>query len=125
MNPGTLIPLPTFLLVIFSVGMGVAGQLLMKQGMLAHPELRLQFGALISALTQPYVLLGFACYGVASLSWLFVLSRVPLSVAYPMLSLGYAAIALLSWHYFGETLTTTKLLGIGAIFLGVVLLSRP
>ena len=115
---------PTFFLVIFSVGLGVAGQLLMKQGMLASPNLRLEAAALVRALLQPYVVAGFVCYGVASISWLMVLSRVPLSIAYPMLSLGYAAIALLSWYFFGESLTSIKAIGIVSILVGIFLLSR-
>ncbi|HLT59434.1 MAG TPA: SMR family transporter [Limnochordales bacterium] len=116
--------LATFSLVIFSVAMGVAGQLFMKRGMLAHPNLQLEASALLRALLQPAVLVGFACYGVASISWLMVLSRVPLSVAYPMLSLGYAAVAVLSWYFFGEPLSPVKLAGILAILAGIVLLSR-
>lgn len=116
--------LATLLLVVFSVGMGVAGQLLMKQGMLAHPDLRLEAAAIVRAIMEPAVLLGFVCYGIASISWLVVLSRVPLSIAYPMLSLGYAAVALLSWHFFGEALNATKSFGILAILCGIILLSR-
>lgn len=115
---------PTLGLVFFSVGMGVAGQLLMKQGMLSFPGLRLELSLLLKVFTQPYIVVGFACYGVASISWLFVLSRVPVSVAYPMLSLGYAAVALLSWRLFGETLTGQKIAGIIAILGGIVLLAR-
>lgn len=115
---------PTFMLVVFSVSMGVAGQLLMKQGMVAHPNLRLEVTAIARVLLQPYVIAGFACYAIASLSWLVVLSRAPLSVAYPMLSLGYAAVAVLSWQLFGEALTGGKLAGIIAILIGIILLSR-
>lgn len=116
--------LATFLMIFFSVGMGVIGQLLMKQGMLAHPGLKLDLQAMLRAILQPYVLLGFTCYGIAAISWLLVLSRVPLSIAYPMLSLGYAAVAVLSWYFFGEALSTVKGLGILTILVGIVLLSR-
>lgn len=115
---------PTFLLVLFSVGMGVAGQLLLKRGMMAHPDLQLELAALLKAVLQPSVVMGFACYGLAAVSWLLVLSRVPLSVAYPMLSLGYAAVAVLSWYFFGEPLTAVKAAGILAILGGIVLLSQ-
>src|SRR5690606_7205893 len=104
---------PTLLLVLFSVSLGVAGQLFMKQGTLALGGLRAEIPALVRAVLQPYVLVGFACYGVASISWLIVLSRVPLSIAYPMLSLGYAAVAVLSWYFFGEPLSPVKLAEIG------------
>src|SRR5690606_10293499 len=53
---GTGMSLATLLLVVFSVGMGVAGQLLMKQGMLAHPDLRLEAAAIVRAIMEPAVL---------------------------------------------------------------------
>lgn len=114
----------TWSLIILSVSLGVAGQLLMKRGMLAFPNLGFDIPALVRAILQPYVLAGFVCYGLASLSWLFVLSRAPVSVAYPMLSLGYAAVAVLSWLYFGEPLSVAKVIGILAILGGITLLSQ-
>lgn len=114
----------TLFLALFSIGLGVAGQMLMKQGMLAHPNLTFQLKALLGALMNTYVLLGFVCYGLASVSWLVVLSRLPLSIAYPMLSLGYVAVTVLSWHFFGEPLTPTKLVAVGFILVGIVVLSR-
>lgn len=116
--------LPTFGLVLVSVFLGVAGQLLMKRGMLAHPDLGFDVAGLTRAILQPYVLAGFVCYALASLTWLVVLSRVPVSVAYPMLSLGYAAVAVLSWFLFGESMAPVKVMGILLILGGITLLSR-
>ncbi|HUX74468.1 MAG TPA: EamA family transporter [Steroidobacteraceae bacterium] len=48
----------------------------------------------------------------------------PVSVAYPMLSLGYVVVAAASVLWLGETLSPAKVLGIGLICLGVVLVSR-
>jgi len=52
------------------------------------------------------------------------LSRVPVSVAYPMLSIGYLLNAIAAWAWFGEALGAQKLLGIGFIILGVWLIAR-
>ncbi|OUM92840.1 MAG: hypothetical protein BAA04_02270 [Firmicutes bacterium ZCTH02-B6] len=114
----------TLLLLIFSVAMGVVGQLLLKRGMMDNPLMELEVRAVVKAILQPAVLLGFVCYGLAAISWLVVLSRAPLSVAYPMLSLGYAAVAVLSWQLFGESMNAAKVVGIAAILGGIVLLSR-
>jgi multidrug transporter EmrE-like cation transporter len=56
--------------------------------------------------------------------WILALSRVDVSVAYPMLSLGYIVNALAASALFGEQLTPTKLVGIGIICLGVFVLAR-
>lgn len=117
--------LSTFLLVLFSVSFGVCGQILMKQGMLTlGGPVTLRLSVLPAMLLQPYVLLGFACYGIAAVSWLVVLSRAPLSVAYPMLSLGYVVGALLSWRLFGESMSAAKLAGLLLVSSGVILLAR-
>nr|ART37752.1 E373 [uncultured bacterium] len=56
--------------------------------------------------------------------WIMALSRVPVSIAYPMLSIGYAINAFVAWQWFGEVLTAQKLLGIGVIIVGVILVTR-
>ena len=39
--------------------------------------------------------------------WILGLSRVPVSVAYPMLSVGYIVNAILAWWLFGESITAS------------------
>ncbi|MGH7155332.1 MAG: EamA family transporter, partial [Acetobacteraceae bacterium] len=56
--------------------------------------------------------------------WLAVLSRVPVSAAYPMISIGFVIVALLGWAFLGETLTPTRVAGIAFICCGVLLVSR-
>jgi multidrug transporter EmrE-like cation transporter len=53
------------------------------------------------------------------------LSRVPVSIAYPMLSIGYVVSAIAAYFLFGEALGVTRWLGIGFIVVGVWLISRP
>jgi multidrug transporter EmrE-like cation transporter len=52
------------------------------------------------------------------------LSRVQVSIAYPMLSVGYVVNAIAAWYLFGEAVSLTRLLGIGVIILGVFILAR-
>lgn len=115
----------TVLLVLVCVALGVAGQLSLKHGikaLAARPGL--EMGLLAQAVLQPYVWLGLALYGISALLWLLVLARAPLSVAYPMLSLGYVAVAILSRLLFAEPLTAAKLLGILLVCFGVALLAQ-
>jgi drug/metabolite transporter (DMT)-like permease len=56
--------------------------------------------------------------------WIVGLSRVPVSIAYPMLSVGYIVNAVAAWYLFGESLTAQKLAGIGFIVCGVYLVAR-
>ena len=74
--------------------------------------------------TQGHFVAGVACYMVSLLVWIMGLSRVPVSVAYPMLSLGYVINAIAAFYLFGETVTVARWLGIGFLIVGVWLVAR-
>jgi undecaprenyl phosphate-alpha-L-ara4N flippase subunit ArnF len=75
-----------------------------------------------------WVVSGVVCYIVAMLVWLQVLRLLPLSVAYPLLSLGYIVVYLAAYFLpeISEAFTYQKSVGIGLIMLGVILVtSKP
>jgi len=74
--------------------------------------------------TQGHFVAGVVCYMVSLVVWIMGLSRVPVSVAYPMLSLGYVINAVAAYYLFGEAVTATRWLGIGFIIVGVWLVAR-
>jgi multidrug transporter EmrE-like cation transporter len=61
---------------------------------------------------------------VSLVVWVLGLSRVDVSIAYPMLSIGYVLNAVAAWYLFGESLTAQKLIGIAFIVAGVFLVAR-
>lgn len=75
-------------------------------------------------MAEPYLWTGLVCYGVSVVIWILALSRVEVSIAYPMLSLGYVVNAAAAWWLFGEALGPMRLLGIGIIIVGVYILAR-
>jgi multidrug transporter EmrE-like cation transporter len=68
--------------------------------------------------------LALACYGLSVIVWVVGLSRLPVSQAYPVLSLGYIIAALLAWIVLGEAVGLARWSGIGLIIAGVLLVSR-
>ncbi|OIQ67574.1 putative 4-amino-4-deoxy-L-arabinose-phosphoundecaprenol flippase subunit ArnE [mine drainage metagenome] len=56
--------------------------------------------------------------------WILALTRVQVSIAYPMLSLGYVVTAFAAWWLFGEALSAQKLIGIAIIIAGVIIVAR-
>jgi len=74
--------------------------------------------------TQPPIIGGLACYVISVVVWIVGLSRVDVSIAYPMLSLGYVVNAFAAWYLFGEVLSVQKLVGIGVILVGVAIVAR-
>jgi len=104
-------------LVLVGVLPNAAAQLLLKAGtntMPLGPRLAL----------EPHILGGLACYAVSVVVWVAALSRVPVSIAYPMLSIGYIVNAVAAWYLFGEALSAMKLAGIGVIIVGVYMVAR-
>jgi multidrug transporter EmrE-like cation transporter len=73
---------------------------------------------------HPGILGGLSCYVISVVVWIVALSRVEVSVAYPMLSVGYVVNALLAMWLFGETVTAQRWIGIAVILVGVTLVAR-
>src|SRR6187200_1634528 len=73
---------------------------------------------------EPHFIGGVACYGLSLVVWIIGLSRVPVSIAYPLLSLGYVLNAIAAHYLFGEAVTAQRWLGIGFIIVGVYLVAR-
>jgi len=115
-----------YIILGISILLAVAGQLLMKKGMMVFgtfPASQLLI-KIIPIFMNPYVFFGFACFGLSSIFWLVVLSRLQISLAYPMVSVAYVLVAIFSWIFFKEDLTFVRWLGIAVIIFGVFLISR-
>lgn len=124
-----------FALIIFSVVLGVAGQLSLKHGVgmasgdttsrIAQSlDVRSIMSFLQAAISNKFVLTGFLCYLISAASWLIILSRVDLSYAYPLISIGYIIIVVLSKYIFDEPVTGMRIAGTLLVCSGVFLLLR-
>lgn len=114
------------LLLFVSISLAVAGQLFMKHGMMlfgTFPVTQL-LAKMIPMIFQPYVFIGILCFGVSSIFWLVVLSRIDLSLAYPLVSIAYIVVAIFSYFVFKENVSLLRWIGIITICLGVLLISR-
>src|SRR5215470_11535042 len=78
----------------------------------------------LTILAVPSLWFALAAYGLSVIVWLVGLSRVPVSQAYPLLSLGYVINIGLAWWLLGEIPNAQRVAGIGVIVLGVVLVAR-
>ena len=121
--------LTTFAFIISGVILNACAQLLLKAGTNAlggaiHLTMSNWFETFIKVATQLPILGGLACYGVSLVVWIIGLSRTDVTIAYPMLSLGYVVSAIGAWMFLGEVIPPQRLVAIGVIMLGVVLLAR-
>ncbi len=115
-----------FLMILFSVATGSAGQLVMKHGMNSIGKIHASqvTEKLGSAFLNPYVIGGFGLYGLSAIMWMVILSRVNLSFAYPMVSLGYVIVVISSRYLFHEPVSLLRIVGTLVICFGVFLISR-
>jgi drug/metabolite transporter (DMT)-like permease len=74
--------------------------------------------------TEGYFIGGAAFYAMSLVVWIVGLSRVPVSMAYPLLSVGYIVNAIGAHYLFGEAVTAQRWLGIGFIVAGVYFVAR-
>lgn len=117
-----------FALILTGVLLNAAAQLLLKAGVTRIGEFEFALANVgpvgVSLVRNPYIILGMMCYAASLVVWIMALSRVPVSIAYPMLSIGYVVNALAAWWLFGEGLAMQKLVGIGFIIIGVYLVAK-
>jgi multidrug transporter EmrE-like cation transporter len=118
----------SFSLVMLGVLLNAGAQLLLKAGTNAVGQFEFS-GANILPMgmkfaVEPHILGGLTCYVISVVVWIMALSRVEVSIAYPMLSVGYVVNAAAAWYLFGEQVSMERMAGIAIIVLGVFLVAR-
>lgn len=118
----------TWMLVLSGVALNAGAQLLLKAATGATGPIAVSWAGVATAAPRLAMHYGWwggiACYVLSVLIWVLALSRAPVSVVYPMLSLGYVANALAAYALFQEALNPAKVLGIAVIIGGIYLLSQ-
>jgi len=120
--------LVSFSLIMLGVFLNAVAQLLLKAGTNAVGQFEFSAGNIVPVgmklALEPHILGGMVCYVVSLVVWILGLSRVEVSIAYPMLSIGYVLNAVAAWYLFGEAVSMTRLAGIGIIIIGVYIVAR-
>ncbi|RNC29954.1 MAG: putative 4-amino-4-deoxy-L-arabinose-phosphoundecaprenol flippase subunit ArnE [Candidatus Dichloromethanomonas elyunquensis] len=111
-----------YLAAVISIALGAVGQFGLK---LASGSLQTGSGIwkLGLSMLNLKMILAVACFITSMVIWIFVLRKMELSIAYPMVSLGYIFVMMLSFYFLRETMSLPKLLGTGLIILGVIVLN--
>lgn len=116
----------TFLLGLVAIMLLSAGQTSMKFGLNTIGGVSLADGiaGFLKLLQTPWVIVGFLCYGLSSVLWLDVLSKLDFSLAFPMVGLTYVFTLLIGRFFFGEAVGWERILGVAFILCGVFFLAR-
>lgn len=120
---------PAFGLILLGVLLGAGAQLLLKAGTnalgpLAAGTAGAAVETAVRVMAQPAIVAGLTLYVVSAAVWIVALSRVEVSVAYPMLSIGFVVNAIAAWALLGESVGAQRLAGIAVIVVGVFLVAR-
>lgn len=117
-----------FSLVLAGVVLNAIAQLFLKAGasQIGHIDFALSntYAMAIKIAGNAPILSGLTCYVISVVIWIMALSRVEVSIAYPMLSIGYVINAALAWWLFGEAVSIQRFAGIAVIIVGVIIVAR-
>ena len=97
----------------------------MKRGMTVFGETSVSqvWGQLARIFSIPEIIIGFACFGISAVLWLVVVSRMEVSYAYPLVSISYIIVLVVSYFWFGEQVTVGRVVGVLLICSGVVVIT--
>ena len=117
-----------FALIMLAVVFNTAAQLFLKVGMERIGEFVFSWSNAVPVFLQiivnPWIVSGTAIYVGSMAVWLLVLSRAPVSMAYPMSSIGYVTSAIAAYYLLSENLSPIRILGILVIIVGVFMIAR-
>jgi len=105
------------------------GQILFKKTAISiseslKPELALGlFEGIIKALSVPWLYCALTTYGVATIFWLYILQRIPLSVAYPFSVLAMVIVPILALFLFNEQINWSYWVGLIFIVIGLIIIA--
>ena len=112
-----------YALILSAVACEVLGQLCLKRGAASHASPERSAGVLgpwTDVLRNRWTYAGIAAYGVELLLWIAALHSLPLSLAFPLLSLSYCGVAIASRVFLGERISARSWVGIALITLGTM-----
>lgn len=118
----------SFSLLLTGVLLNAGAQLLLKAGTNSVGVFEFSRDNIIPVgwklATEPHIVGGLGCYVISVVVWIMALSRVEVSIAYPLLSIGYVVNAIAAYYLFGEAVTPMRLTGIAVIIVGVWIVTR-
>lgn len=112
-----------FLLLLVSLVCSIGGQFFLKAGAvkLGRVNMNNALTHILSIVLTPELMTGLICYGLGAVLYILLLTRVDLSIVGPSISLTYVFSVLMGYFIFKEFIPITRVIGLGFIVCGVVL----
>ena len=114
--------------LLLFVSLMCTGQILFKKTALIAQKIKIEknsdlISLILNVLQVPYFFLAMIIYAIATFYWLYILQKIPLSIAYPFTALAMVLIPIASVYLFKESLSTHYWIGSFLIFMGIVIIS--
>lgn len=106
-----------------SIGLGACAQVFLKRGV-GHQQISGGAGSYLALLRSGWVWAWGLCFVFATALWMTAISTMQVSYAFPLLSIGYLVVAVLSMVFLKEKIPASRWAAIGVITLGVALIFR-
>ena len=116
----------SILLVLSGVLFNAFAQLALKSGanrIVSFNDKTGFYESIMSAMNFP-IFLGLTFYAISVILWIIALTKVQVSIAYPMLSIGYVVVTMLGYILYNEPITPYKIFALAVIIFGVYLISK-
>ena len=110
------------LICLLSAALLVCGQLLLKMG--AQGREISSVLELLKLALNPTMMAAIAVYAGAALLWVYIMTIIPLSYAYPIQALAFPIVVALSYFLLKETVPANRWVGAGIIVIGAFVASR-
>jgi multidrug transporter EmrE-like cation transporter len=110
----------SYVILILAITFNAVANILMKVGMLRGKQGAGLADFILGMIMNPVLIAGMVCFALGLAAYCFVLTKLNLSVAYPiMTSVGYVIVIIASWLFLKETITAIQVAGFSLIIAGV------
>jgi multidrug transporter EmrE-like cation transporter len=114
-----------YLVLSLAIILNALANILMKVAMLKQEKTTDIIAMATQSITNPILFLGLISFALALVAYCFVLAKINLSIAYPLMtSLGFLIVILASWLFLGENITKIQIVGFVCITAGVWMVAR-
>ncbi len=114
-----------YIFLIAALIFNAVANILMKAGMRNAPAVTDTMSTIKHYLTSWPLLLGIVLFAINILAYTQALSKIPISVAYPIMAgTGFAIISAAGYFLFSEKLSSIQIIGIVCILIGIILVAR-
>nr|MDD3719890.1 EamA family transporter [Candidatus Gracilibacteria bacterium] len=117
-----------YILLFITLIATVGGQIILKFGQktLYFPK-NLSYNEILNFITQSifnkFTISSVLFTSIGIITWLMIIQRMKLSIAYPFMSLSYVIVFLVSYFIFKESIFFNQIIGLFLIIIGVIFLS--